>query len=207
MSYNTHRLLLFITCLATISFFSCKKDEEIKPTPQPTTEYYFFAKLDTKDITIGIGTSNEVDMLNANQISENGGLCKVGFGSLVVCTATGSTNPDQPDFGLELLDYFSGPCDELAPTFPSLLMAGSYGFGSGPGKIQVSMWDGTEKWISDPTRQPSDAFIQVSESIEVTWLGKPARKLIGKGSCVLYDSNGNSKKLTDLRFSVAIERP
>lgn len=199
-----HKIHFVLIVLIIGSALSCKKDDAPK---QPTTEYYFFGKLDSKEITLSIGTSNEIDMNNGNQISVSDSLCKADFGSIVVCTATGSTNPDEPDFGIQLLSYFNGPCTQIGQEFPSLFSTGTYGFGSGVGNIQVYMYDGTEYWISDPSKQPSGSFIEISRSEEAVWRNKPARKLVGKGSCVLFDSNGNSKKLDNIQFSVAIEKP
>lgn len=196
---------LTFALFATLLLFSCKKDENNLPTPK--TDYYFFADLDGKQIALEIGTSNQVDMQDGNVVSLSGTLCKIDFGSVVVCTATGSTNPDQPDFDLQFLSYFSGACDEVAPAFPGIFKTGNYGFGSGVGNMQVRMWDGTNYWVSDPAKQPGDAFLTINTSESVTWNGQTARKLVGKGNCVLFDSQGNSKKLKNLQFSVAILQP
>ena len=175
-------------------FSSCKKDSNDTPNT-PQAEYYFSAKLDGQSVRYEIDASGKVQMSNSIDASIDPPACTYSYG----CSMGLAEPEDSPYFEVYFPDLFVGDCGDVHQTFSSLFHKDLYGYGTGSGEVLIRYWDGTELWAAYPSGQ-ENAIFEVTGSERTETPFGVYQKVSGRANCLLFNFNGDSKKLEDIKF-------
>lgn len=188
----------FLPCafLLSVALFSgCKKDSNDPNTNEPSAEYYFSGKLDGQPLLYEIDASGKIQMSNSIDASIDPPACTYSYG----CSMGPAEPEDSPYMEVYFPDLFVGDCGDLHQNFSGLFKPDIYGFGVTTGHVLVRYWDGTELWASYPSGQENAIFEVTASEREDTPFGV-YQKVSGRGSCLLFNFAGDSKKLEDIKF-------
>ncbi len=185
--------------MACVSQIGCKKDDDdSSDVQQPTSEYYFLTKIDGQNIGYELDASGNVAMSNGTDSSIDLPFCSYSYS----CAIGDARGDDAPYFEVFFPDLFAGDCGNAATQFSGLFHTGAYAYGLTTGKVLIRYFDGTEVWVSDPTKQSGSGFEVTASQRTDTPFGA-YQKVCGKGSCQLYNEAGQSKKLENVQFCMS----
>lgn len=197
---------LFVMLIIAFAVVSCKKDDDSSddnttpaPTNKITSEYYFYAKIDGKEVLLQHGVNG---FTNGSAMTGSSYGTDMRFQTDHTLIAT-FPSQEQGSFGiLDIIDVQSQPTVEHRK---QMFKVGSYDYGayySSDKEIKGAVVEYTDKngvfWSSDlyfGTQGSGSSFklIEATEKVDPTGTNMI---IAAEFTCTLYDGNGNSKQLT-----------
>jgi len=196
--------------LIVLLIFSCKGDDENSVVPEVNIPddvfYYFIGDVNDENVELFFTLENEILVNPSQSISGSGAIsnCRIDYAAHLF-----DINGTPPNFTIDLLNHYHGPCGEELSQFKSLFSPTELGYShnldrNNNKEVLVSMYMEDGIFSSDYGEQ-SDAKFEITDVSESPLIPF-AMDVEGALSCVVYneDEPSQSFEIKNGRFKMPL---